>query len=109
MTTALAVHTVAHNLSVNENCSSLRLRVHFESGLITSGHVPQADRAHSLNNAPFVGLALYMYIISPVPKSYRGNRFALVSIDGATKYPDAVPRKRKYNVYVAKSMIEIHG
>jgi hypothetical protein len=48
-------------------------------------------------------------IIGPLPKSHRGNRFALVSIDLATKYPDAVPLKRIDSESVAEALLEIYS
>ena len=48
-------------------------------------------------------------LIGPLPKSHRGNRFALVSIDMATKYPDAVPLKRIDSDTVAEALLEIYA
>ena len=49
---------------------------------------------------PFSRVA--MDIIGPLPKSNKGNRFVLVTIDLATKYPDAIPLKR-----IAEGLLDI--
>lgn len=56
---------------------------------------------------PFSRVALD--IIGPLPKSRKGNRFALVSIDLATKYPDAVALKRIDSDTIAEAMLEIYA
>jgi hypothetical protein len=65
-----------------------------------------------LINIPVVGKPfskITLDIIGPLPKSQRGNRFALVSIDLATKYPDAVPLKRIDSVCVAEAIMDIYS
>ena len=54
-------------------------------------------------HAPFSKVAVD--IIGPLPKSHKGNRFALVSIDLATKYPDAVPLKHVDSGNVAEALM----
>ena len=58
-------------------------------------------------NEPFSRVALD--IVGPLEKSARGNRFILVSIDLATKYPDAVPLKKIDSDTVAEAMLEIYA
>lgn len=48
-------------------------------------------------------------LIGPLPKSSRGNRFALVSIDLATKYPDAVPLRRIDSDTIAEALLGIYS
>ena len=48
-------------------------------------------------------------IIGPLTKSLKGNRFALVFIDMATKYPDAVPLKRIDSGTVAEALMDIYS
>ena len=48
-------------------------------------------------------------LIGPLPKSVKGNRYALVSVDLATKYPDAVPLKRIDSNTVAEALLEIYS
>ena len=45
--------------------------------------------------------------IGPLPKSSRGNRYALVAVDLATKYPDAVPLKTIDADRTAEALMEI--
>ena len=47
-------------------------------------------------------------IIGPFPKSSKGNRFALVLIDLATKYPDCVPLKNIDSGSVAEALLEMY-
>ena len=54
---------------------------------------------------PFARVAVDL--IGPLPKSTRGNRFALVAIDLATKYPDAVPLKNIDSHTVAEALLDI--
>jgi hypothetical protein len=56
---------------------------------------------------PFARVAVD--IIGPLPKSSRGNRFALVSIDLSTKYPDAVPLKYIDSQTVAEALLDIYS
>jgi len=58
-------------------------------------------------NKPFERVAVD--IIGPLCKSAKGHRFALVSIDLATKYPDAVPLKRIDAYSVAEALFEIYS
>jgi hypothetical protein len=46
-------------------------------------------------------------IIGPLPKSQKGNRFALVMIDLATKYPDAIALKRIDSKTIAEALLEM--
>jgi hypothetical protein len=65
-----------------------------------------------LVNLPVIDKPFYRVavdIIGPLPKSHRGNRYALVSIDMATKYPDAVPLKRIDSNTVAEALLEIYS
>ena len=48
-------------------------------------------------------------LIGPLPKSQKGNRFALVSVDLATKYPDAIALKNITAENVAEAMLEIYA
>jgi hypothetical protein len=50
-----------------------------------------------------------MDIIGPLPKSAKGNRFALVTVDLASKYPDAVPLKRIDSDTVAEALLSIYS
>lgn len=54
---------------------------------------------------PFSRVAIDL--IGPLPKSHRGNRYALVSIDLATKYPDAVPLRHIDSGTVSEALMEI--
>ena len=56
-------------------------------------------------DTPFSRVAIDL--IGPLPKSTKGNRFALVAIDLATKYPDAVPLKNIDSYSVAESLVDI--
>ena len=56
-------------------------------------------------NTPFSRVAIDL--IGPLPKSSKGNRFGLVMIDLATKYPDAIPLKHIDSYTVAEALIEI--
>ena len=58
-------------------------------------------------NTPFSKVAVD--IIGPLPKSEKGKRFVLVSIDLATKYPDAVPLKKIDSNTVAEALFEIYS
>lgn len=58
-----------------------------------------------LIDTPFSRVAID--IIGPMPKSARGNRFALVMIDLATKFPDAVPLKNIDSNTVAESLFDM--
>ena len=46
-------------------------------------------------------------IIGPLPRTSRGNRYALVAIDYATRYPDAVPLRNQEATTVADALMEI--
>ena len=46
-------------------------------------------------------------IIGPLQKSSKGNRFALVFLDLATKYPDAIPLKRIDSDTIAEALLDI--
>ena len=54
---------------------------------------------------PFSRIAIDL--IGPLPKSAKGNRYALVTIDLATKYPDAVPLKHIDSHTVAEALLDI--
>ena len=54
---------------------------------------------------PFTRVAVDL--IGPLQKSTKGNRFALVAIDLATKYPDAVPLKNIDSHTVAEALLDI--
>lgn len=59
---------------------------------------------------PVIGKPFYRVavdIIGPMPKSFRRNRFALVMIDHATKYPDAVALKNIDSNTVAEALLEM--
>ncbi|XP_047741136.1 uncharacterized protein LOC125179399 [Hyalella azteca] len=58
-------------------------------------------------STPFERVAIDL--IGPLTKSRKGNRFALVSIDLATKYPDAVPLKRIDSETIAEALLEIYS
>ena len=58
-----------------------------------------------LIDTPFARIA--MDLIGPLPKSKKGNRFALVVIDMATKYPDAVALKNIDSHNIAQALIDI--
>ena len=58
-----------------------------------------------LIDTPFSRVAID--IIGPMPKSAKGNRFALVMIDLATKFPDAVPLKYIDANTVAESLFDM--
>jgi hypothetical protein len=60
-----------------------------------------------VKSKPFARVAFDL--IGPMPKSQKGNRFALVSVDLATKYPDAVPLKNITSDIVAEAMLEIYS
>ena len=65
-----------------------------------------------LINLPVIGTPfsrVSLDIIGPLPRSSKGNRFALVSVDLATKYPDAVPLKRIDSETVAEAMLDIYA
>jgi len=75
---------------------------------------------HAINRPPKVPLVnipvvskpfskVAMDLIGPLSKSRRGHRFALVVIDFATKYPDAIPLKKIDSLTVAEALIEIFG
>ena len=56
-------------------------------------------------DTPFARVAIDL--IGPLPKSTKGNRFALVAVDMATKYPDAVPLKNIDTASVAEALLDI--
>lgn len=56
-------------------------------------------------NSPFKRVAVDL--IGPMPLSRRGNRYALVYLDLATKYPDAVPLKNIDTESVALALMDI--
>lgn len=63
-----------------------------------------------LINLPVISTPFYRVavdLIGPLPRSSKGNRFALVFIDMATKYPDAVPLKRIDSESVAEALMDI--
>lgn len=65
-----------------------------------------------LINLPLIGRPferVAIDIIGPLPKSSRGNRFALVSVDLATKYPDAIALRRLDSETVAEALLEIYS
>ena len=54
----------------------------------------------------------YGYLVRPLPKTSKGNRFVLVLSDYATQYPEALPMKTITAVHAAKALVEIftcHG
>ena len=50
-----------------------------------------------------------MDLIGPLPRSRKGNRYALVSVDMATKYPDVVTLKHIDSLTVAEALIQIYS
>ena len=56
-------------------------------------------------STPFSRVAIDL--IGPLPKSKSGNRFALVAVDLATKYPDAVPLKYIDSYTVSEALLNI--
>ena len=54
----------------------------------------------------------YGYLVGPLPKTSKGNRFVLFFSDYATHYPEVLPMKTITAVHAAKALVEIftcHG
>ena len=63
-----------------------------------------------LQNLPVIGKPLQRVaidLIGPLPVSQKGNRFALVALDLATKYPDAVALKNIDSLSIAEALMDI--
>ena len=75
--------------------------------VVPRGRVPRVPMQHlPLVDEPFQRVAVD--IVGPItPASDRGNRFILVTVDYATRYPDAVPLKGIEAERVAEALWEI--
>lgn len=56
-------------------------------------------------DAPFQRIAIDMVV--PLPRTKRGNHYALVNCDNATKYLEAIPFKSQEAEVVAEAMVEV--
>ena len=75
--------------------------------VVPRGRVPKVPLQHlPLVEEPFQRVALDL--VGPItPMSDRGNRFILVTVDYATRYPDAIPLKSIETERVAEALWEI--
>ena len=46
-------------------------------------------------------------MVGPLPKSKQGNRFVLVLVDLATRYPEAIPVRTMESAVIAEELMTI--
>lgn len=86
------------------------IRRYCQSCEICQRVVSQRNPKVPLVSMPLIGKPFHRVaidIIGPLPRSSRGNRFVLVAVDYASKYPDAVPLRSITSNKVAEALMEI--